>query len=458
MHSIFIPRWVLALFLALCCQYPALAADEPHTCVPLPAALKVDQVWGGTAVRFSALESATSIYAAYYDTDRWLSVSQIDKCTGQVKKVRLNSRFLGWDAHNYITMALDKEGRVHLAGNMHVSPLVYAHMTRPDDLESLQYLQRITDANQDRTTYPRFFQFQDKSLGFSYRDGQSGNGAEILMRFDGMAWQRWLNKPLFGPASAQQHVNAYATDFVKGPDGYFHVAWVWRVNGNVETNFNVNYARSKDLRLWETSLGKPLTLPITPLNAEVADAVPQKSGLFNNIKLGFDGDGRPVISYLKFDDKGATQLFHSRLDASGWETHQASQWHYRWDPRGGGTIQPEISFNALIWRDGMLLGRISHPQAGNSGTFDFNVQSLAMEKAVKNFRWPDALNIERRAPPNTKLQRAAVAPANGESLPNFAISWPSMPADNRDLPRTCKPEVVDCRYAFDLILHRLAPH
>ncbi|MES2508808.1 MAG: BNR repeat-containing protein [Pseudomonadota bacterium] len=433
----------------------SVSVAEQRACAPLPDTLNVDRIWGGTSVRFGSVESASAIYIGYYDTQRWLAVSQIDKCTGHVKKVRLSSRFAGWDSHNYIAMALDKEGRVHIAGNMHVTPLVYARMSKPDDLESLQTLQPTTEANQSRTTYPRFFEFPDGALGLSYRDGQSGNGVEIIDRFDGTAWQRWLTNPLFGPSSVREHVNAYATDYIRGPDGYFHVAWVWRVNSNVETNFNINYARSKDLRAWETSKGKSLALPITPLNAEVVDVVPQGSGLFNNIKLGFDGDARPVISYLKFDAKAYTQLFHARQEINGWKVSQSTRWHYRWDPRGRGTIPSEISFSGLVWRDGMLVERITHPEKGNSGTFDYNVQSLAIGNLIKSFRWPDAIDVSRAVPLNTRLQRLAVKPTKNDVAPSFAITWASMPNDTRDLPRVCKPEVADCRYAFDLILHKL---
>jgi hypothetical protein len=445
----------LLLLLTLVSQCALVAADEQRTCAPLPSTLNVDQVWGGTSLRFGAVESASAIYIGYYDTDRWLTVSQINKCTGRVKKVRLSSQFLGWDSHNYITMALDKEGRVHIAGNMHVSPLVYARMASPDDLDSLQALQLTTGVNQDRTTYPRFFYFPDGALGLSYRFGKSGDGVEIIERFDGAAWKRWIDRPLFAPVNAREHVNAYATDYVKGADGFFHVAWVWRENFRVETNFNVNYARSKDLRHWEDSSGRALQLPITPNNAELVDPVAQGQGLFNNIKLGFDGDARPVISYLKFDNLGATQLFHARREVVGWKIHQSTHWSYRWDPRGGGTIPAEISFNGLVWRDGLLVERVKHPEVNGTVTLNYDPKTVVTAKVLKNYRWPDALKIKRDAPPNTQVSIAGVKPDDGASTPSFAISWVGMPADTRDRPRVCKPEVADCRYVFDLILHKL---
>ena len=449
----YIYRLCALLTLSLSCMVGAVA--EHVACAPLPAQLKVDQVWGGTKLNFGTVESSSSIYIGYYDTDRWLAVSQVNKCTGAIRKVRLNSRFTGWDAHNYVTMALDKDGLVHMSGNMHVSKLIYSRMSKLDDLESLQTLQPITGGIQDRTTYPKFFYFSDGTLGFSYRYGQSGDGVEVIDRFDGTVWERWLDKPLFASAAGQKPVNAYHTGYILGPDGNFHVAWVWRANQNANTNVNVNYARSKDLKNWVSSDGKALTLPITPINAEVVDPVSQGQGLFNNIRLGFDGDARPVISYLKFDTKGSSQLFHARREIDGWKIHQSTQWKYRWNPQGGGTIPAEISFSGLIWRDGLLLERVTHVEIGRNVTFNYEASTLSTPKVLKNFQWVDALNVKRIVAPNTLLTIAGVKPADGNSVPSFAFSWIGMPADTRDQPRVCKPEVADCQYSFDLILHKL---
>ncbi len=39
---------------------------------------------------------------------------------------------------------------------------------------------------------------------------------------------------------------------VRGPDGLFHVVWVWRDTPDRATNHHLSYARSRDLQRWET--------------------------------------------------------------------------------------------------------------------------------------------------------------------------------------------------------------
>ena len=110
--------------------------------------------------------------------------------------------------------------------------------------------------------------------------------------------------------------NAYFVGPTPGPDGRFHLAWVWRDSPDAETNHDLSYARSRDLVLWERSDGTPLKLPITLASAEIVDGVPVRGGMINNNTVtGFDANGRPVITYHKFDERGDTQVYLARRDA-----------------------------------------------------------------------------------------------------------------------------------------------
>lgn len=448
-------RWIacLLIFSSLTCV--RALADPGPACHELPTSFTIDRIWGGTSVRYSAIETSKAYYVGYYDAERWLAVSRVDKCSGDVKKVRLDSRFEGWDAHNYVAMSLDAEGRVHVAGNMHASPMVYARMGTAEDLGSLSLRRETAATQKDRVTYPSFFRFPDGALGLSYRVGQSGDGVDVIDRFDGAQWHRWLDRPLFSSTPGQPPVNAYPTSFVRGPDGMYHVAWVWRSTYKVESNHDVCYARSRDLRHWETSKGVPLALPITPATAEVVDPVVQGQGLFNNIRLGFDNRARPTISYLKFDAQGATQLHHAILTNFGWQIRRSTRWTYRWDPRGGGTIPPEVSFGGVTWLEQRLLERVSHPVEGANVTLRYDPESFEVVEVLRSFKWPDAIGISRPHPAGTLLSAVPAVDSNSAPRPSAAFSWISLPADNRDLPRLCRPEVADCSYAFDLKFHRL---
>src|SRR5690606_41323553 len=47
------------------------------------------------------------------------------------------STVLNWDSHNYVTLAVDKAGFIHLAGNMHVHPITYFRSTKPHDISEM---------------------------------------------------------------------------------------------------------------------------------------------------------------------------------------------------------------------------------------------------------------------------------------------------------------------------------
>ncbi|RQR80755.1 hypothetical protein DIE11_14990 [Burkholderia sp. Bp9012] len=451
------PRYLigcLAVAATMAFSTSSFADSDIDSCKALQPELPIDQVWGSAHVEFASLESKKFIYVAYYDADRWLTVAQINKCTGEKEKIRVPSRFEGWDEHNYISLVLDDKNRLHVSGNMHVSPLIYARTDGPDRLAGLDALRPMTGADETRTTYPYFFRFADGALGYSYRSGRSGNGIELINRLEGSRWVRWTEQPIFAPNSGKSTVNAYHSDYQLGPDGFFHVAWVWRETYRVETNFNVSYAKSSDLRTWRNSRGEVVQLPITPATAEVVDAIPKGSGLINNVRIGFDAAGRPVISYLKFDSTGATQLFHARRESNGWKSVPATQWTYRWDPRGGGTIPSEINFSGVKMRNGRLIEQVHQRDIGTK-TFVYDGDSLKVRQVLGASVWAPTIAIkDRQAPKGAELNVRPVA--IGDSAPdsadaNYAISWFSLPADNRDRPRDCK-SAVPCNFVSDLML------
>lgn len=454
------PRYLigcLAVAAAMAFSTSSFAGSDTDSCKALQSELPIDRVWGSAHVEFASLESEKFVYVAYYDADRWLTVAQINKCTGEKEKVRVPSRFAGWDEHNYISLVLDDKHRLHVSGNMHVSPLIYARTDGPDRLAGLDTLRTMTGVDETRTTYPYFFRFADGALGYSYRSGRSGNGIELINRLEGSKWVRWTDQPIFAPNSGKSTVNAYHSDYQLGPDGFFHVAWVWRETYRVETNFNVNYAKSADLRTWRNSRGEVVPLPITPATAEVVDAIPKGSGLINNVRIGFDATGRPVISYLKFDSTGATQLFHARRESNGWKSVPATQWTYRWDPRGGGTIPSEINFSGVKTRNGRLIEQVHQRDIGTK-TFVYDADSLKVRQVLGASVWAPTIAIkDRQAPKGAELNVRPVA--IGDSAPdsadaNYAISWFSLPADNRDRPRDCKAS-VPCNFVSDLMLRSI---
>ncbi|HNT88829.1 MAG TPA: BNR repeat-containing protein, partial [Candidatus Hydrogenedentes bacterium] len=262
------------------------------------AALDVAPVWSGHPVGFCLLTAPPHQFVAFYDAERRMTVAQRALEESAWRLTRLDQE-IGWDSHNSVTMALDDAGFLHLSGNMHCVPLIYYRSEKPFDAASLVRVPAMVGRDEQMVTYPRFLRGPAGELVFLYRDGRSGSGNEIFNAYDveTRAWRRLLEKPLTDGEGAR---NAYFEGPVAGPDGYFHLCWVWRESPDCETNHDLSYARSKDLVHWECSDGAPYTLPITLATSEGVDPVPEGGGIINgNARIGFDGAGRVVISYHK---------------------------------------------------------------------------------------------------------------------------------------------------------------
>ena len=96
--------------------------------------LDVGRVVSDFRVGFSLLTDAAtnSQYVAYYDDQRQMTVAMRSLDSKKWQYQTLPSK-VGWDSHNYITMAVDSRGNLHVAGNMHVVPLVYFVTTTPGE-------------------------------------------------------------------------------------------------------------------------------------------------------------------------------------------------------------------------------------------------------------------------------------------------------------------------------------
>ncbi len=161
-------------------------------------------------------------------------------------------------------------------------------------------------------------------LVFRYRHGCSGNGEDYYNVYDceSRTWRRLLDTPLLDGLG---RMNAYATLPEKGPDGWWHMIWVWRDTPDCSTNYDLSYMRSPDLANWTTATGWPLALPVVLESGAVVDSAPPGGGMLNGKQwLGFDKTARPVISYTKFDEDGRTQAYCAHLENDDWVIRQIS--------------------------------------------------------------------------------------------------------------------------------------
>ena len=287
--------------------------------------LKIAEVPAGFPVGFSLLTTDDDQYVAYYDKQRRMTVASRPLGSDEWKYQVLPTK-VGWDSHNYITMALDNDGNLHVSGNMHCDPLIYFRTRTPDDISTLEKFP-MTGEKETRCTYPKFMRDAENRLIFHYRDGGSGNGSEIYNVYDLelKTWKRLLDNPL---VDGQGKMNAYMGGPVRGPDGWFHMHWVWRDTPDCATNHHLSYARSKDLLEWESVFGDQIELPITLGNKSLwVDPIPSGGGIINGgHKLFFDTAKQPIITYHKSDPEGNMQIYAARPEAGKWKIHLLTDW------------------------------------------------------------------------------------------------------------------------------------
>ncbi|GAA2141736.1 hypothetical protein GCM10009825_30580 [Arthrobacter humicola] len=281
---------------------------------------------------------------AYYDDSRRLTLAHRNVRGLNWNFQRLESE-VQWDSHNYIDLGFDRSGRLHVAGNMHASPLRYWIVDLTSTTAASLRIEVLSDAGREqKVTYPRFLRDNDGELLFTYRDGTSGNGDFICLRWNDEAaqYEHMTDHPLIdGRGERNAYIDTNAP--VLGPDGAWHMLWVWRDSPEAESTHTVNYARSANLVNWTDAAGSPIDHPIGEDAGTVVDPVPPGRGLINNnVRLGFLPDGRPLAIYHKRDESHYQQIWAAAFDGSQWVRRQLTEWTYRWDPAGKGSLDFRI--------------------------------------------------------------------------------------------------------------------
>ncbi len=444
--------------LLFCLSATLLCALAPHPLLAAKPAVvladqAIDQVWSGHPVSFDILTERGHQFVAYYDAERRISVAGrklgetgwtiVHPAGVDLKRQHRASNVTGWDSHNYLRMALDKGGCLHLSGNMHNDPLVYYRTRRPFDLTTLERLDRMTGEREDNATYPVFFKNADGQLMFRYRDGGSGNGSDIYNIYDltHHAWRRLLDTPLL---DGQGQRNAYALDPVLGPDGRFHLVWMWRDTPDCSTNHTLSYARSEDFIHWEKCDGTPIPLPITLDKGEVVDPAHIREGLINmTFNLGFDAHNRPVVIYHRYDSDGHSQTYAARptSNASAWTRTQLSNWDFRWGFSGGGSIAAEVILGApRLQPDGSLLVDFATTHDAGAGRFQLSPETLRTTDVLP--ATDPVLPSELMSPKSGYHGMEVQTAISRDSGRRWVLRWETLPR-NRDRARKDIPPATE---------------
>lgn len=416
----------------------------------------IDKIWSAVPVGFCLLTEGDMQYVAYYNSERRMVIgmrrldmpsftkivlpSESDKPPRQSKAT---STIQGWDSHNYITVAMDDEGHLHLSGNMHVDPLLYFRTTRAGDIRSLEQFKSMVGKNEMRCTYPKFMHGPDGSLIFHYRDGGSGNGNEIYNLYDPTTreWHRLLDTPVL---SGEGKMNAYQRGPSLGPDGWYHLAWMWRDTPDAATNHDISYARSKDLIHWENAAGDKLRLPITiDSPGTIIDPVPAGGGMINSaFAFAFDSQNRVVVTYHKHDENGNTQAYAARYDQGAWMVKAVSDWKGKHIFKGRGsapsTFGTSLSLGAIRQHEpGILALPFNHWKEG-SGLLLFEEDTfnrIGMEKSPEKMaRFPKALTTVQSDFPGMHVKWASDQGPSTDNATRYVLRWETL-GGNRDRPR-----------------------
>jgi hypothetical protein len=415
--------------------------------------LEISPVSADFRVGFSLLTTPERQYAAYYDSQRRMTVAaRALDATEWVYQVLPST--VEWDSHNYVTMAIDSAGHLHVSGNLHGDPLVYFRTTQAGNIATLAAAE-MTGELENRMTYPRFFTDHEDRLIFTYRHGGSGNGINLYNRYDpgSRSWSRLLETPLF---DGEGRRNAYPSGPSRGPDGWFHVHWVWRDTPDCATNQHLSYARSRDLVRWESAFGTAVDLPIRFGRHDlVVDPIPSGGGIINGgHRLAFDAADRPVLVYHKADSDGNMQLHAARPADGRWENKVLTRWKHPVPFSGGGSMD-FIGIRIGEFRTiapGVFGIHYRHKDYG-AGLLQIGEHDLALvddEIAVAP-DLPRLLNRVESDFPGMQIQRAEDLGSCGTEGVRYLLQWETL-GPNRDRPRD-PPLPAPSR----LRLHKLVP-
>ncbi|MHC4658745.1 MAG: BNR repeat-containing protein [Planctomycetota bacterium] len=317
-------------------------ANEVLSASKNPRIISVAEGWAKNSVN-ATIFRANSLtthedtqYIAFYDEDSHvvLAKRKLGTTSWRIHKTQYTGDTR--DAHNGISIAVDGSGTLHVSWDHHCDPLRYCRAVAPGSLKLTDEMP-MTGQNENKVTYPEFYNLPDGDLLFLYRDGGSGRGNTMLNRYH-VETQKWssVNHPLI---DGQGQRNAYTNQIAIDKQGTWHISWCWRETGDVATNHDICYARSTDGgKSWRKSTGEKYTLPITTDNAEYACRIPQKSELINQTSMTVDSKGRPLIAtYWRLEGTEVPQYHLIYYDGKSWQAVQVSRRKTAFSLSGGGT-------------------------------------------------------------------------------------------------------------------------
>ncbi|RYX83387.1 neuraminidase [bacterium] len=387
--------------------------------------------WAQSSVNAAVFRSNSLVshdgtqYVAYYDGDGnvVLGKRKVGSDVWELKTTQYKGQ--AKDAHNCISIGVDGKGFLHMVWDLHSQKLRYAKSTTSGGLLLTDEMP-MTGQDENRVTYPQFYNLPGGDLLFLYRDGGSGNGNAMLNRYD-VESGKWssVQHPLVAGGGQR---NAYLNPLAIDSKGGIHLSWVWRDTPDVATNHDISYAYSPDQgKTWQKSTGEKYNLPITIDNAEVAWKVPKNSELINQTAMTVDANAHPFIStYWRAEGTDVPQYQLVWHDGTKWRQSQVSQRTQAFRLSGGGTKKIPISRPQIvagkdgaihvIFRDEELGNGISVASSSDANHTKWTTQNLLAERVGAWEPSFDTALWAQKGQLNLFVQR--VGQGDGETLEN----------------------------------------
>jgi BNR repeat-containing family member len=330
-----------------------------------PIALNLGPAWSANTVntvifrREAVLTAGRFQFCAFYADSSRLRIVQRDLASGSLFSADIHGDYNLVDAHNSISLAIDRDGYIHLAYDSHATQLRYRRSENALSIHAWTDELPMSGHREGRVTYPTFLmQSSNQPLLVLYRDGGAESGSAWIKEYS-EATQTWHDRELPVLSGTQQQPwtsNAYWNQPVIGRDGVLHLTFVWRTHllGKEKrvNNINIGYARSADQgRRWFSSRGQQFRLPITQVNAETVWPVSPGSNLINQCGMALDSQGFPHVAFYSDDSMGVPQYQHLWFDGQTWMHSFISARTQPFLLTGGGTLKIPMSRPEIVIDD-----------------------------------------------------------------------------------------------------------
>lgn len=265
-------------------------------------------------------------YTVYWDSDYVLALARRNLSNDSVQVIRFTDAILSLpsDPHNNTAIGISpSDGRLHISYDHHNQNLNYRtsnanFITSPPTTISTNQFgaeQSMVDTDESRVTYPQFFNLNDGTLLFLYRDGSnnggSGNADHMLNRYNTSngTWTR-IGK-LFSRSGTysdswcgtQSDRSAYNNDIIVDTNNRIHLSWTYREDWPSHNyNHDIYYAYSDDGgETWKNNSGTTIAnlpgnnpIELNDTGIEVVN-IPCGSQLINQDAMVVDSNNQPHI-------------------------------------------------------------------------------------------------------------------------------------------------------------------